>query len=112
MAVELRMRMRLLEPNWFFFVFFSSEETVHEKKYRLILETELYDLPPPPPTTSADRVSTYAHTLLVSCPDHTLYAREGLVHEVQILGSDGKFSHYEYHCPIHGLSGKVWTKML
>ena len=44
---------------------------------------------------------------LVSCPDRTLYAREGLVHEVQILGSDGKFSHYEYHYPIHGRSGKV-----
>ena len=26
----------------------------------------------------------------VSCPDHTLYAMEGLVHEVQILGPDGK----------------------
>ena len=32
---------------------------------------------------------------------------EGLVHQVQILGSDGKFSHYEYHYPIHGRSGKV-----
>ena len=46
-------------------------------------------------------------SFLVSCPDRTLYAREGLVHEVQILGSDGKFSHYEYHYPIHGRSGKV-----
>ena len=25
--------------------------------------------------------------MVVSCPDHTLYAREGLVHQVQILGS-------------------------
>jgi hypothetical protein len=29
------------------------EETMRERKYRLILETELYDLPPP---SAADRV--------------------------------------------------------
>ena len=32
---------------------------------------------------------------------------QGLVHEDQIIGPDGKFSHYEYHYLIHGRSGKV-----
>ena len=36
----------------------SIEETLRERNYRLILETELYDLPPPP---AADRVITHVH---------------------------------------------------
>ena len=36
---------------------FMIIETVKERNYRLILETELYDLPAPPtPPTPADRV--------------------------------------------------------
>ena len=54
--------------------------------------------------TSLVKVTTKLCHVLVSCPDRTLYARarEGLVHQVQILGSGSKISY-----PIHGRNGKV-----